>query len=142
MLFYRLLEQSIAADPITYSSLIANPNATGRPHTPPSRPSRVAPVPAVYRPWRQNPANTGGTRPKWIALTRVRKQGADPPAAARAETMGLQAKESVRQGFLGTRTLMQAIELYERHPHAGAAMNVLEAAGALNAVRPEPESDK
>ena len=27
MLFYRLLEQSIAADPITYSSLIANPHA-------------------------------------------------------------------------------------------------------------------
>src|SRR5450755_104123 len=61
---------------------------------------------------------------------------------ARAETMGREAKESVRHGFLGTRTLMQAIELYERHPHAGAAMNVLEAAGALNAVRPEPESDQ
>jgi hypothetical protein len=56
--------------------------------------------------------------------------------------MGREAKESVRHGFLGTRTLMQAIELYERHPHAGAAMNVLGAAGALNAVRPEPESDK
>jgi transposase-like protein len=55
MLFYRLLEQSIAADPITYSSLIANPKATGRHHTPPSRPGRVAPVPAVYRPWRQTP---------------------------------------------------------------------------------------
>ena len=58
MLFYRLLEQSIAADPITYSSLIANPKATGRHHTPPSRPGRVAPIPAVYRPWRQTPANT------------------------------------------------------------------------------------
>ena len=58
MLFYRLLEQSIAADPITYSSLIANPKATGRHHTPPSRPGRVAPVPAVYRPWRQTPGNT------------------------------------------------------------------------------------
>ena len=34
MLFYRLLEQSIAADPITYSSLIANPKATGRHATP------------------------------------------------------------------------------------------------------------
>ena len=39
MLFYRLLEQSIAADPITYSSLIANPHATGRHHTPPSNPA-------------------------------------------------------------------------------------------------------
>jgi hypothetical protein len=59
MLFYRLLEQSIAADPITYSSLIANPHATGRLHTPPSRPGRVAPIPAVYRPWRRTPGNTG-----------------------------------------------------------------------------------
>ena len=50
MLFYRLLEQSIAADPITYSSLIANSKATGRHHTPPSRPGRVAPIPAVYGP--------------------------------------------------------------------------------------------
>jgi trehalose synthase len=31
---------------------------------------------------------------------------------ARAETIGREAKESVRHGFLGTRTLMQAIELY------------------------------
>ena len=31
MLFYRLLEQSIAADPITYSSLIANPKAPADP---------------------------------------------------------------------------------------------------------------
>ena len=58
MLFYRLLEQSIATDPITYSSLIANPKATGRQHTSPSRPGRVAPVAAVYRPWRQIPENT------------------------------------------------------------------------------------
>ena len=34
---------------------------------------------------------------------------------ARAERMGLQAKERVRSGFLGTRTLIQAIELYERY---------------------------
>jgi hypothetical protein len=53
MLFYRLLEQSIAAEPITYSSLIANPRVTGRPHVPPSRHGRVAGVPAVHRPWRQ-----------------------------------------------------------------------------------------
>src|SRR5450755_3323012 len=31
---------------------------------------------------------------------------------ARAEAIGREAKESVRHGFLGTRTLMQAIELY------------------------------
>jgi trehalose synthase len=61
---------------------------------------------------------------------------------ARAEAIGREAKESVRHGFLGTRTLIQAIELYERHPYAGAAMQVLEAAGALNAVLPEPESDQ
>jgi transposase-like protein len=59
MLFYRLLEQSIAADPITYSSLIANPHATGRHHTRPSRPGRVAPIAAVHRPWRHTPGNTG-----------------------------------------------------------------------------------
>jgi len=34
---------------------------------------------------------------------------------ARAEAMGLRAKESVRHGFLGTRSLIQAIELYERY---------------------------
>jgi trehalose synthase len=60
---------------------------------------------------------------------------------ARAQAIGLEAKESVRQQFLGTRTLIQAIELYERHPHAGAAMKVLEAAAALHAARPQPESD-
>jgi trehalose synthase len=60
---------------------------------------------------------------------------------ARAEAIGREAKESVRHGFLGTRTLMQAIELYERHPHAGAAMKVLEAAGGLNVALPQAESD-
>jgi len=60
---------------------------------------------------------------------------------ARAEAIGREAKESVRHGFLGTRTLIQAIELYERHPHAGAAMNVLQAAGALKIALPQPESD-
>jgi trehalose synthase len=39
----------------------------------------------------------------------------DPP---RAEAIGRQAKESVRHQFLGTRTLIQAIELYEGHLHA------------------------
>src|ERR1700680_3782931 len=61
MLFYRLLEQSIAADPITYSSLIANPKATGRHHTRPSRPGRVAPVPARLPPLEANPRNHTAT---------------------------------------------------------------------------------
>src|SRR5450755_487531 len=61
---------------------------------------------------------------------------------ARAEAIGLAAKESVRHGFLGTRTLMQAIELYERHPHAGAAVKVIEAVAALNVALPQPESDQ
>jgi trehalose synthase len=33
-----------------------------------------------------------------------------------AEAIGRAAKESVRHRFLGTRTLIQAIELYERIP--------------------------
>jgi hypothetical protein len=37
---------------------------------------------------------------------------------------------------------MQAIELYERHPQAGAVMKVLEGARALNVVLPEPASDE
>jgi transposase-like protein len=59
LLFYRLLEQSIAADPITYNSLIVNKGATGRRQVPPSSPGRVAAVPAVHRPWREIPATTG-----------------------------------------------------------------------------------
>lgn len=60
---------------------------------------------------------------------------------ARAEAIGREAKESVRYGFLGARTLTQAIELYQRHTRrqaqegAGApivAIKVLEAAGALD----------
>ena len=58
MLFYRLLEQSIAADPITYRSLVVNPQPTGR-RSPPARPGRVAAVPAVHRPWRENAAAMG-----------------------------------------------------------------------------------
>jgi trehalose synthase len=44
--------------------------------------------------------------------------------AARAEAIGREAKERVRHRFLGTRTLIQAIELYEqnirRHAEGGA----------------------
>ena len=49
LLFYRLLEQAILADPITYRSLIANPHP-GRPR--PTLPKRSPPSPAVERPWR------------------------------------------------------------------------------------------
>ncbi|MGZ6639725.1 MAG: IS1595 family transposase [Solirubrobacteraceae bacterium] len=59
LLFYRLLEQAVAADPITYRSLVVNPTPTGRRSPPPSRPGRVAHVPAVHRPWRENAAATG-----------------------------------------------------------------------------------
>ena len=55
MLFYRLLEQSIAADPITYRSLVANPRATGRRSTRPASPGPVAKVTAADRPWRRIP---------------------------------------------------------------------------------------
>ena len=58
LLFYRLLEQAILAEPITYRSLIANPGPTGRRPTRATRPGRVATVAAVHRPWRQAPANT------------------------------------------------------------------------------------
>jgi transposase-like protein len=59
LLFYRLLEQAVAAEPITYRSLVVNPNPTGRRSPLPPRPGRVAAVPAVHRPWRQNAATTG-----------------------------------------------------------------------------------
>jgi transposase-like protein len=59
LLFYRLLEQAILADPITYRSLIANPSPTGRRPTRATQPGRVATVATVHRPWRQSPANTG-----------------------------------------------------------------------------------
>ena len=59
LLFYRLLEQSIAADPVTYRSLVVNPTPTGRRSAVPPRPGRVAIVPAVHRPWRENAAAMG-----------------------------------------------------------------------------------
>jgi transposase-like protein len=49
LLFYRLLEQAILAEPITYRSLIVNPRP-GRPR--PTLPKRSPPSPAVPRPWR------------------------------------------------------------------------------------------
>jgi hypothetical protein len=45
--------------PSPYRSLVVNPNPTGRRSPLPSRPGRVAAVPAVHRAWRQNAATTG-----------------------------------------------------------------------------------
>jgi trehalose synthase len=61
---------------------------------------------------------------------------------ARAEAIGREGKESVRHGFLGTRSLIQHIELYEPHPQAGAAVKVMAAANALNVAPPQPKSDE
>ena len=65
MLFYRLLEQSIAADPIAYSSLIANPKATGRtPHptitTRPRRPGTRRLPPLETTPGNTPPPDLNG----------------------------------------------------------------------------------
>ena len=49
LLFYRLLQQAILADPITYRSLIVAPRP-GRPR--PSPPIRSPAAPASERPWR------------------------------------------------------------------------------------------
>jgi hypothetical protein len=61
LLFYRLLEQAVATDPITYSSLIINPRPTGRRPPRPSSPGHVAGVPAVHRPWRRAAGQAGAT---------------------------------------------------------------------------------
>ena len=54
MLFYRLLELAVVAEPITYHSLIVRPKPTGRRPSIASRPGRVATDQAAERPWRQN----------------------------------------------------------------------------------------
>jgi transposase-like protein len=61
LLFHRLLEQAVAADPITYHSLIVNPRPTGRRPAIPTSPGRVAAVPAVDRPWRHTAAHGAPT---------------------------------------------------------------------------------
>ncbi len=61
LLFYRLLQQAIATDPVTYRSLVANPSPTGRRPAHASNPGRVATVPAVQRPWRENTGDTPAT---------------------------------------------------------------------------------
>jgi hypothetical protein len=48
-----------------------------------------------------------------IAERRQQRSLLDDPA--RAGAIGREAKERVRRRFLGTRTLIQSIELYERH---------------------------
>ncbi len=59
LLFYRLLAQAVAAEPVTYRELVANPSPTGRRSTRPASPGRVAVAPAVHRPWRHSPEITG-----------------------------------------------------------------------------------
>jgi hypothetical protein len=59
LLFYRPLQQSIAADPITYNSLIVTRARPAERMCHPSSPGRVAAVPTVHRPWREIPATTG-----------------------------------------------------------------------------------
>jgi transposase-like protein len=49
LLFYRLLEQAVLTDPITYRSLIVS-SRPGRPR--PTLPIRSPPAPAIARPWR------------------------------------------------------------------------------------------
>lgn len=58
MLFYRLLEQAVVAEPITYRSLIVSPKPTGRRPSIASSPGRAASVQAGERPWRQTPIDT------------------------------------------------------------------------------------
>jgi transposase-like protein len=58
LLFYRLLEQAVVAEPVTYRGLVVNSNPTGRRPSIASGPGRVATVQAVDRPWRQTPAAT------------------------------------------------------------------------------------
>lgn len=50
LLFYRLLEQAVVTDPVTYRSLIINPRPGGRR---PTLPTRAPTSPATHRPWRQ-----------------------------------------------------------------------------------------
>jgi transposase-like protein len=52
LLFYRLIQQAVATDPITYQGLIANPSPTGRRPGRPTHPGRGPVLPAVDRPWR------------------------------------------------------------------------------------------
>jgi transposase-like protein len=51
LLFYRLLEQAVVTDPVTYRNLIANPGTGGGRR--PALPLRSPRSPAVERPWRQ-----------------------------------------------------------------------------------------
>jgi hypothetical protein len=51
LLFYRLLEQAVTTDPVTYRSLIATP----RPGGPrPTLPTRAPAASKIERPWRPN----------------------------------------------------------------------------------------
>jgi transposase-like protein len=52
MLFYRLLEQAVVTDPVTYRSLIVNPRPGSRRPPRSLRSARSSASPVVERPWR------------------------------------------------------------------------------------------
>jgi transposase-like protein len=54
LLFYRLLEQAVVSDPVTYRSLIVTSHPGGRR---PARPLRSPAIPPVDRPWRATTPN-------------------------------------------------------------------------------------
>ena len=58
LLFYRLLEQAILADPIAHRSLIPSSSPTGPRPRHAAQPGRVASPAPVRRPWRHSPVNT------------------------------------------------------------------------------------
>ena len=57
MLFYRLLEQAVQAEPRTYRSLVADPGSGRRDRRPPAPYKRVRPLSLdgdpIDRPWRK-----------------------------------------------------------------------------------------
>ncbi len=55
LLFYRLLQQAVTTEPITYKSLIVNPRPTG---VRPTLPTRRPPPTAIERPWRSTTTAT------------------------------------------------------------------------------------
>ncbi len=59
LLFYRLLEQAVLAEPVTYRTLVARPGARDRPvpnHL--MRRGQGAALPVADRPWRRPTATT------------------------------------------------------------------------------------
>ena len=70
LLFLRLLERAVEADPIRYADIVANPKKTGRQGTRPGRrewPGTLAVAP-LDRPWRTAGQPARRTAPIWIPL--------------------------------------------------------------------------